>query len=63
MTSPVQVIRNVGELVTCDPARGESPGVIRDAALMATDGVLTYVGPASGLPLCVSSPSARACKS
>jgi imidazolonepropionase len=46
----VQVVRNISELVTCDPDRGEAPGVIRDAALMASDGVLTYVGPASGLP-------------
>lgn len=50
MTSSVQVIRNIGELVTCDPGLGEAPGVIRDAALLASDGLLTYVGPASGLP-------------
>jgi imidazolonepropionase len=43
------VVHNIGELVTCDPARGEAPGVIRDAALAASDGVLTYVGPASEL--------------
>jgi imidazolonepropionase len=41
------VVHNIGELVTCDPARGEAPGVIRDAALAASDGVLTFVGPAS----------------
>jgi imidazolonepropionase len=50
VTLPVQVIRNIGQLVTCDPERGEAPGVISDAALAASDGVLTYVGPASGLP-------------
>jgi imidazolonepropionase len=44
------VVRNIGELVTCDPARGDAPGVIRNAALAAQAGVLTYVGPASGLP-------------
>ena len=44
------VVHNIGELVTCDPAQGEAPGVIRDAALAATDGVITYVGPASDLP-------------
>ena len=43
------VVHNIGELVTCDPALGEAPGVIRDAALAATDGVITYVGPASDL--------------
>jgi len=43
------VVHNIGELVTCDPAQGEAPGVIRDAALAATDGVITYVGPASDL--------------
>jgi imidazolonepropionase len=44
------VVTGIGELVTCDPARGDAPGVIRNAALAARDGVLTYVGPASGLP-------------
>jgi imidazolonepropionase len=44
------VVGNIGELVTCDPARGDAPGVVRDAALAAEAGVLTYVGPASGLP-------------
>lgn len=43
------VVHNIGELVTCDPARGEAPGVIRDAALAASDGVLTFAGPASEL--------------
>lgn len=46
----MQVVRNISELVTCDLDRGEAPGVIGDAALMASDGVLTYVGPASALP-------------
>jgi imidazolonepropionase len=44
------VVRNIGELVTCDPDRGESPGVIRGGALAASAGVLTYVGPESELP-------------
>jgi imidazolonepropionase len=44
------VVRDIGELVTCDPARGEAPGVIPDAALAAEAGLLTYVGPAGGLP-------------
>jgi imidazolonepropionase len=44
------VVRNIGELVTCDPAWGDAPGVIRDGALAASAGVLTYVGPESELP-------------
>ncbi len=44
------VVHNIGELVTCDPDRGDSPGVIQDAALAASAGVLTYVGPESELP-------------
>jgi imidazolonepropionase len=43
------VVYNIRELVTCDPAQGAAPGVIPNAALAATDGVLTYVGPASEL--------------
>jgi imidazolonepropionase len=50
------VIRGVGELVTCDPARGDAPGLIAGAALAARNGVLTYVGPESGLP---QQPAAR----
>jgi len=34
------VIRGIGELVTCDPDRGDPPGVIRGGALAARDGVL-----------------------
>lgn len=45
------LIRGIGELVTCDPAVGDSPGVIRDAALGARGGVLTYVGLEAGLPI------------
>jgi imidazolonepropionase len=43
------IVRGIGALCTCDPERGESPGVVRDAALMARDGVITYAGPESEL--------------
>ncbi|HUZ69487.1 MAG TPA: imidazolonepropionase [Candidatus Saccharimonadales bacterium] len=43
------VVRGIGTLCTCDPERGDAPGVIRDAALAARDGVITYAGPESGL--------------
>ncbi|HEV1998733.1 MAG TPA: imidazolonepropionase [Candidatus Dormibacteraeota bacterium] len=44
------VVRGIGQLVTCDPAQGDAPGVLTAAALVARDGILTYVGPESGLP-------------
>ena len=44
------VVRGIGELVTCDPQRGEAPGVLTGAALAARDGLLTYIGPEAGLP-------------
>ncbi len=37
-------VRGISELCTCDPGRGPDPGVIRDAAVIAQDGVITYVG-------------------
>lgn len=37
-------IRDIAELCTCDPDHGEAPGVIRNAALVAVDGVITYAG-------------------
>jgi imidazolonepropionase len=43
------IVRGIGALCTCDPERGEAPGVVRDAALMAHDGVITYAGPEDGL--------------
>jgi len=42
-------IRNISELCTCDPDRGEAPGLIRNAALLADNGVITYAGPEHGL--------------
>lgn len=49
MAGATLVVHGVGELATCDPLRGEAPGVIRDAAVCATGEVITYVGPSSGL--------------
>src|SRR5438445_4660996 len=43
------VIRNIGELCTCDPQRGVAPGVIRNAALLARKGVITFAGPEAEL--------------
>ena len=38
------VVRGIGELCTCDPERGEAPGLVRAAALVAADGMLTFIG-------------------
>jgi imidazolonepropionase len=43
------VVHGIGALCTCDPQRGDSPGVVRDAALVARDGIIVYAGPESGL--------------
>ena len=39
------VVRGIGGLCTCDPARGDAPGVVVGAALVAVDGVITFAGP------------------
>ncbi|MBV9543050.1 MAG: amidohydrolase family protein, partial [Chloroflexi bacterium] len=44
------LVRGIGELCTCDPARGAAPGVVRDAAVLAHDGVVTFAGPEGDLP-------------
>jgi imidazolonepropionase len=45
------LLRNVGELVTCDPERGDGPlGVVRRAAVLCEDGRIVYAGPESDLP-------------
>lgn len=45
------LLRNIGSLVTCDPAQGEGPlGVIRGGAVYCSGSRLHYVGPESGLP-------------
>ena len=44
------LITGIGELVTCDPARDDPPGVVRDAALLIRAGVIVHAGPESALP-------------
>jgi imidazolonepropionase len=43
------VVHGIGALCTCDPLLGDAPGVIRDAALVARDGVIVYAGPEATL--------------
>ena len=43
------VVHGIGALCTCDPSLGAAPGVVRDAALVARDGVIVYAGPESEL--------------
>jgi imidazolonepropionase len=50
-TLPTLIVRNIGSLVTCDPAHGDMLGVVRDGVLVAAGGLLTYAGPASGVSL------------
>ncbi len=38
------VVRNIGALVTCDPSRGDPPGVVHDAVLIAKGATLLYAG-------------------
>lgn len=42
-------MHGIGALCTCDPLVGDAPGIIRDAALVARDGVIEYAGPEAGL--------------
>ena len=44
------VVRGIGELCTCDPRRGDDPGVIRNAAVAVTGGLVAWVGADSDLP-------------
>lgn len=44
------VIRNIGELVTNDPAAGGGPAIIRDAALVIEDGAVAWTGPSTRAP-------------
>lgn len=45
------LVTNIGELVTNDPSLGDGPlGVLRDAALVAADGRVAWVGPATRAP-------------
>ncbi len=42
-------VHGIGALCTCDPRMDGSLGIVRDAALIARDGIITYAGPESGL--------------
>ena len=42
---------NIGELATADPTAGEGPlGIVRDAAVVAVDGRIAWIGSASDFP-------------
>jgi len=45
----ILVVRNIAEMATCDGSRGELPGLVRDAALAASDGIIVYAGEEAGL--------------
>ncbi len=49
MTSATLVVRNIGMLATCDPGRGDAPGVIIGGALAAAGEHLIYVGDDAGV--------------
>ncbi|MCA0330662.1 MAG: imidazolonepropionase [Actinobacteria bacterium] len=45
------LVDNIGELVTNDPSTGEGPlGIVRDAAVLVVDGVVTWVGARGAAP-------------
>lgn len=44
------LLTGIGELVTNDPAHGEGLGVLRDAALVVSEGRIAWVGPAAAAP-------------
>lgn len=48
MTSTV--VTNIGELVTVDDTRGDELGIVQDAALVATDGRIEWIGAAAAAP-------------
>lgn len=43
------VVRGIGQLVTCDPAREPAPGAVENAALVAVDGRIAFAGRARDL--------------
>ena len=45
------VVRDIGALVSCDPALGDAPGVVNDAVIMCAGDVITYAGPRREAPL------------
>lgn len=50
MTAASLVIRHIGELVTNDEAHGGLLGIIDDAAVVASKGIITWVGTTDDLP-------------
>ena len=45
------LLDNIGELVTCDPERGDGPlGIVRDAAVVTEDDRIVWVGHAGDAP-------------
>lgn len=59
------LVTGIGELVTNDPAPGREGGrlgIVRDAALLAEDGVMTWIGPSADAPPVAASaaPTTRA---
>ncbi|MBM7506051.1 imidazolonepropionase [Agromyces aurantiacus] len=54
------LVTGIGELVTNDPAPGREGGplgILRDAALLAEDGVITWIGPSAEAPELVAAPA------
>ena len=50
MAEATLVLRNIGELVTCDAERGPAPGVVRHAALAAHGAAIAWLGEEAALP-------------
>lgn len=45
------LLDHVGELVTCDPQKGDGPlGVLRDAAVVVEDDRIAWIGPSAAAP-------------
>jgi imidazolonepropionase len=49
VTAATLVVRGIGELATCDPQRGEAPGVVRGAAVAAAGATIVHAGDERGL--------------
>jgi imidazolonepropionase len=45
------VVHGIGALVTCDPARGDAPGVVSDAVLICSGESIVYAGTRVGAPV------------
>ena len=44
------LVTGIGELVTHDPSLGPDLGLVRDAAVVLTDGTVSWTGPAASAP-------------